>query len=36
MRNAYRYVDGCEARQSGVLGGESFPDNTETDKKQKK
>lgn len=29
MRNAYGYVDGCKARQSGMLGGEGFPDNIE-------
>lgn len=34
-RNAYGDVDGCKPRQSGVLGGESFPDNTETEKRGK-
>lgn len=35
-RNAYGDVDGCKSRQSGVLGGESFPDNTQTKKKGEK
>lgn len=32
--NAYGYVDGCKARQSGMLGGEGFPDNIESRKEK--